>query len=355
MNFRWSIHYRERAALLVSVLLLLSGGCRVWQRTKVTSASTLESRHFVQQAAESIEQKNMENAESQLKLAVKSNPENIEARTMLADTLWNQGSYSEATKQMEKVVRHPEVQAEQIVKLAWMHFEQNNYSPAQKYVSRALKENNEIADAWILQGKLYEIQGKSDQTLAAYHQAVFLAPENEKTQTLLAKQYLKLGKAQRALETAQTARCKNQSNRVNEEILLCEGNALLQLQRNSEAIQILNQANTLAPQNIEIISALAQAHYQNQNFGPAFQTAARGLEIEPENQICSEIMTQVQFASNIYRQRETTAASTPTHQTPVILPGNSHSPVLPSPVPAEIGIRYGTKVQEKDSPRINSR
>ncbi len=356
MNFDLSIYVRTRIIpVLVLALFLTTSGCRVWQRTRVTSVATLESRQFVQQAAKSIEGKNMEDAQSQLKLAVKVNPENIEARTMLADTLWNQGSFSEAVKEMEKVVRHPEVQPEQIVKLAWMHFEQNNYPLAQKYVSRALQENSGIADAWILQGRLYEIEEKPEQTLAAYHQAVFLDPENEKTQTLLARRYLDLDKPQRALEVAQTARSKNRSSGVNEELLLCEGMALTRLQRNSEAVQILRQANAQAPQNIKILSTLALAQYQNGDWGQAFQSATRVLEMDPGNSVCAELANQIQIAANGRSSSDAgSARKLQSSRSPVNGPAqNSAVPSLPSPVPAEMGVRYGREVKEIESFRTS--
>lgn len=253
---------------------------------------------------------------------------------MLADSLWNHESYSEAIKEMERVARHPEVQPEQLVKLAWMHFERQNYPQAQKYVSRALGENNGIADAWILQGRLYELEEKPSETLSAYHQAVFLDPDNEKTQTLLARQYLEVGKAQRALEVAQTVRSKTRGSDVNAELLLCEGTALMRLQRNSEAVQILRQANAQTPDNVRVLSALAQAQYRNRDFGQAFQTATRGLELEPGNSVLGEIAGQIQ-----------TASAGSTGNRPV---ASFPSPPLPSLVPAETGARYGREVKEEE-------
>ena len=252
----------------------------------------------MQQAAESMEQQDTENASARLALAVKTNPENIEARTMLADLLWNQGDREEATRQMERVVLHPEVTPELVVKLAWMFFEQKNYALAQKYVSLGLKHNSGMADAWILQGKIYELQNQNEQALTAYHQAAFYAPEDEKIQTMLAKQYLKLGKPQRALEAAQAAKRKSAADAPSEEILLCEGKALSQLQRQPDAVRVLLQARAQNPQSTPILSALAEAQYLNRDFGAAYQTAARGLELSPGNETCSQIVAQVQTASN---------------------------------------------------------
>ncbi len=305
----------------LAMLLLFTGsftGCRVWHRTKVSSASTLASRQYVQQAAESIEQKNINDAAIKLELAVKENPQNLEARTMLADTLWNQNRRKEAILQMEKVVTLPEVTPELVVKLAWMYFEQENFSLAQKYVSLGLRHNAELADAWFLQGRIYELQGETASALTAFHQAAFYAPENVKIQTEIAEQYLKLQKPQRALEAAQSAQSQNPAGTPSADLLLYEGKALAQLNRHPDAVRILTRANQLSPENTAILSALATSHYQNGNILAAYQTAARGLQMNPHDPECSRIAQELHVTAS--RQ-----ASLP-------------------PVTADVGNRVGTKV-----------
>lgn len=358
------------AAVMV-FLLGTCGGCRVWHRTRVSSAETIASRQYVQQAVESIEQKEMGNASSQLALAVKTNPENLEARTMYADTLWNQGECDEAIRQMEKAVRHPEVTPELVVKLAEMYFERENYSLAQRYVSLGLRHNSGMPDAWVLQGKIHEIQNHPEQALAAYHQAAFYAPEDVKIQTLLAQQYLKNGKPQRALEAAQAAQEKSTTDTPPVEVLLCKGEALSQLQRNGEAVQVLAQANTLQPENPQILTALASAQFQNQEYSSALQNAARGLKLEPENAQCSAILHEIQSVAAARTGGNTvvsalsdtsgTPAGTPTTSPNTSLAASAEAPIprsdvspaaappaaspVASPVPAQVGTRYGAGVR----------
>lgn len=315
------------AFISASLLLTTSGGCRVWHRTRVSSAETIASRQYVQQAVESIEQNKMENAKSQLALAVKTNPENLEARTMYADELWKEGNREEAIRQMQKAVIHPEVTPELVVKLAEMYFECSNYSLAQRYVSLGLRHNSGLAEAWILQGRIYEIQQRSEQALAAYHQAVFYAPENVTYQTLLAQQYLKNGKPQRALEAAQAAQDKSNSDAPPIEILLCKGTALSQLARNHEAVQVLAQANALHPQNAQILTALASAQCENQNYSYAFQSATQALNLDPGNAQCTALLNQIQAVAAAQR------------------PGTTISPSATVPVPARIENRIGNNVQ----------
>lgn len=293
------IHFRKLLVfLLIPVLLFSASGCRVWYRTKISSADTIASRQFVQQAVESIEQENMENAESQLALAVRANPENIEACSMYADALWNQGKHQEAIAQMEKVVRNSEVTPELVVKLSWMFFECGEYGKAQKFLTLGLKHDPELADAWLLQGKLHELQQKPELALNAYHQAVFHEPENGDLQLVLAQQYLKLEHFQRALESARAAKGKNSENaEFPAEILLCEGDALVKLQRTSEAVQTFRLAFSKELKDPELLSRLASAQLQCGDLAGAYQTAQRGAETAPQNGVFSQVLHQIQLAS----------------------------------------------------------
>jgi len=268
---RWNL-------IVLALLCVTSVGCRVWNRTHVTSAETIASRQFVQRAAEFLEQHDVENAESQLLDALNANPANTEARAMLAETLWKQGEKEKATLQMEKVVASPEVTPEQVIRLAQMYFEQKDFLKAQKYVSLAFRYDNSLSAAWLLQGEIYEVQSRNEDALATYHQAAFYEPENSEIQLKIATTYLKLGKPQRALETVQNARMKGSAEDAPSEMLLCESQALTDLNRLNDAMRLLTIANQKDPENIKIQTALAQ-----------FQPVQGPTLVTPGTRIGSEI------------------------------------------------------------------
>lgn len=250
--------FHHWSLLVLGLLFVTMTGCRVWNRTHVTSAETLASRQYVQRAAESLEQQHVEDAESQLNEALNSNPANAEARAMLADLLWKQGKKKEATSAMEQVVIGPEVTPEQVTRLAQMYFDQGNYLKAQSWVSLSFRHDASLSSTWLLQGEIYEIQARNEEALAAYHQAAFYAPENSKIQLKIARVYLKIGKPQRALETAQNARLKGSMEDAPPEMLLCESKALAELHRTEDARELLMIAHQKDPENTEIQTALAQ-------------------------------------------------------------------------------------------------
>ena len=244
--------------MVLGMLFVTLTGCRVWNRTHVTSAETLASRQYVQRAAESLEQQNEEDAESQLNEALNSNPSNFEARTMKAEILWKQGKKKEATAEMEKAVTSPEVTPEQITRLAQMHFDQGDFQKAQNCVSLSFRYDASLSSTWVLQGEIYEIQGRNEDALAAYHQAAFHEPEDSRIQLKIASTYLKIGKPQRALETVQHARLKGSTEDAPPEMLLCESKALTELNRTTDAVRLLMIARQKNPENAEIQTALAQ-------------------------------------------------------------------------------------------------
>lgn len=251
-------HFHHWNLAVLGLLLVTLTGCRVWNRTHVTSAETLASRQYVQRAAESLEQQNEKDAESHLGEALNSNPANIEARTMMAELLWKQGKQKEATAEMEQAVKSPEISPEQITRLAQMYFSQGNFREAQNYVSLSFRQDASLSSTWVLQGEIYEIQARNEDALAAYHQAAYYTPDDFEIQLKIANTYLKIGKPQRALETAQNARLKGSTEDAPSEMLLCESKALAELNRTSDAVRLLTIARQKDPGNAEIQTALAQ-------------------------------------------------------------------------------------------------
>lgn len=251
-------HFHHWNLAVLGLLFVTLAGCRVWNRTHVTPAGTLASRQYVQQAAESLDQQHVEDAESQLNEALNSNPSNAEARTMLAEILWKQGKQKEATAEMEQAVKSPEVTPEQATRLAQMYFDQGNIQKAQSWVSLSFRYDASLSSTWVLQGEIYETQARNEDALAAYHQAAFHAPEDSSIQLKIANTYLKIGKPQRALETAQNARLKGSTEDAPPEMLLCESKALAELNRTTDAVRLLTIARQKAPENTEIQMALAQ-------------------------------------------------------------------------------------------------
>lgn len=251
-------HFHHWNLAVLGLLFVTLAGCRVWNRTHVTPAGTLASRQYVQQAAESLDQQHVEEAESQLGEALNSNPANAEARTMLAEILWKQGKQKEATAEMEQAVKSPEVTPEQATRLAQMYFDQGNIQKAQSWVSLSFRYDASLSSTWVLQGEIYETQARNEDALTAYHQAAFHAPEDPRIQLKIASTYLKIGKPQRALETAQNARLKGSTEDAPAEMLLCESKALAELNRTEDAVRLLTIARQKDPENAEIQTALAQ-------------------------------------------------------------------------------------------------
>lgn len=244
--------------VVLGLLFVTMTGCRVWNRTHVTSAGTLASRQYVQQAARSLEQNNEEDAEVQLSEALDSNPANTEARVMMAEILWKKGKQKEATAEMERVAASVEAAPEHVTRLAQMYFDQGNFQDAQKWVSTSFRFNDSLSATWVLQGEIYEKQARNEDALASYHQAAFYAPEDSKIQLKIASIYLRIGKPQRALETAQNARLKGLAEDASAEMLLCESKALAELNRSTDARRLLMIAYQKDPENTEIQTALAQ-------------------------------------------------------------------------------------------------
>ncbi|MDO4576221.1 MAG: tetratricopeptide repeat protein [Planctomycetia bacterium] len=272
--------FRQIAISLLGTLLACSSGCQFWRRTGVSSASTLASRQYVQEAVDSLQANHRSDAFTRLELAVKANPENYEARVLLADLLWESGSHEDAILQMQRATQNKDATAEMFVKLAWMYYETEEYGLAQKNLQRGLKRNASLADGWVLQGKLYEHDGKLPQAIAAFHQAVFYNPEESRAPLCLSDCYLKNQQPQRALETILAAKSKCPAGQETAEMLYREGLAMSQLKRYDEAARVLALAATKSD-DPKIRESLAGLQKQTNPAVSADVTPQYGSQVTP--------------------------------------------------------------------------
>ncbi|MDO4584046.1 MAG: tetratricopeptide repeat protein [Planctomycetia bacterium] len=287
---------------MLLILILLQNGCQFWRRTGVSSASTIASRQYVQQAVDAIQLENHSEATQKLALALKANPDNYEARAMYADTLWENGDVENGILEMQRVVQHEDATAEMFLKLAWMYYETEEWGLAQKYLNQGLQQNSTLADAWVLQGKIFQKQNDSPRAIAAFHQAIYYNPEESKAALYLADEYLLTQRPQRALETIQVALSKFPPSQEPVEMLYREGLAMSHLKRHADAVEILTAATEkmagkqlFSPEDEQkVLLALAEAQYQAGRYADAIHTAFRGLEVGPYNQRCAQLVRQIQ-------------------------------------------------------------
>ena len=303
------------SALAFCVLLLAlftQSGCRLWNRTSVSSKETLESRQCLQQAVDLLDDGETDEGTRALAQAVKANPKNYEARAMYAEQLWKAGNQETAIIQMQLAVRSEDATAEMYIQLAQMFYETGSYDDAQKALTNGLRRDATNPAAWVLQGKLYEQNHQPDRALAAFHQALFHDPENTEAMVHLADSYLRAGKPQRALEIAQYSRNRGfaaSSEDPNTPALLYrEGLAMTQLKRYTDALEVLtlaaNQTSqplgevpatpTQVAEHAQILTALANAQFQAGHPAEAASTARQALAFSPSNEQCLNIVAQTE-------------------------------------------------------------
>ncbi|MDO4549642.1 MAG: tetratricopeptide repeat protein [Planctomycetia bacterium] len=285
------IQYAILATIIVPIIFLT--GCQIWRHVGVSSATTLASRQYMQQAVESLQLNEENTARQKLELALKTNPENMEARAMYADVLWDIGEQEKAISELKQVVDSPEVSPATYVKLARMYYDTLQWEISQKYLSEALRRDSSRSDAWTLQGRLYLTSFHTEKAASAFHQAIFYNPENWEAFLLLSDLYLTDQKPQRALETVQYVRHKFPPDQEPPEVLYREGLAMCALGRFSEAVETLTLADSRMPQEINILSALAHAQYNAGKTADALHTAELAINIMPENEMCLNLLRHI--------------------------------------------------------------
>jgi tetratricopeptide (TPR) repeat protein len=287
--------------LIVSLLALLAGGCRIPGLRGPVSDSLATSRQLSQQGTAALERGQQQEAEGVLAKAVKACPADPDARRYYAEALWLRGARTEAVAQLEETSRLLPDDATVRVRLAQMYAAMGQLDPARRYAEQAVALNPKLAAAWATRGAVVQTSGELRQALADYHRALGYAPDDRQILIEIAELYRRLNEPQRALETLQTLADTYSSGEEPQQVLYLLGLAYVAQRRYDDGVESLAAAAARDKPTPEILFRLGEAQWLAGRPADAAAALRQALAVDARHQPSRELLTRMEVA----RQTET--------------------------------------------------
>jgi len=251
-------------SLAATASLLVAGGtgCRFIPRTGPVPQNLADARRLCNAGLSAADQKDLLRAEGLLERAVKECPTDIDARRHYADVLWKRGERMDAVRQIAEALRIAPGDVGLCIDGGRMYMELGLLDDADRLAQEAVAAAPRSAAAWRLRGQVSLARGKAEESLADFHRALALAPDDRDILLETADVYRRLDRPQRALATLAILGETYGPNQTPAAVLEMEGMAQEALGRKADAIDSYRQAiarGGAAAETATRLAALEQA------------------------------------------------------------------------------------------------
>ena len=265
------------------VLAAAQAGCHFRRWDGPVPRSLVVSRQLSQQGQTALERRNWERAEQLLAQAVKTFPQDAEARRHYAEALWQRGKRGEALDEMRVAMRLAPDDPQLLARAAEMRLAGGDGAEAGRLIERALDVDPKNPRVWALRGKRFEQTGDVRAALADYQRALGYRPDDRDVLLSVAEAYRRLNEPQRALASLH---CLAETYPPGEEppqIHYLTGLAYSGLGRFADAVDSFSAARDRGPAWPELLFRLADAQWRAGRPEDARQTALRALALDPRH------------------------------------------------------------------------
>ncbi len=268
-------------------------GCRFRGWEGPVPRSLVLSRQLSQQGQAALERRNWEAAEQLLAQAVKTFPQDAEARRHYAEALWQRRKQSEAINQMRQAMRLAPDDPQLLVRAAEMGMIHGDNAEAARRVEHALDVDPKNPRVWALRGKLREQTGDLRAALADYQRALSYRPDDREVLLSVAEAYRRLNQPQRALAGLQNLAETYPPGEEPPRVLYLIGLAYSAEGRFADAAESLLAARDRGPVSPELLFRLADAQWRAGRPTEAQQTAARSLALDPRHAGSQQLLRRI--------------------------------------------------------------
>ena len=229
-------------AAAASLLVAAGSGCRFIPRAGPAPNDLAEARRLCNAGLSAADQKDLMRAEGLLERAVKQCPTDIDARQHYADVLWKRGERMDAVKQIAEAMQIAPDDVGLCIDGGRMYMELGLLDDADRLARQAVSGAPRSAEAWRLHGQVSLARGKAEESLADFHRALAIAPDDRDILLETAEVYRRLDRPQRALATLAILGETYGPNQTPANVLEMEGMAQEALGRRADAIESYRQA-----------------------------------------------------------------------------------------------------------------
>ncbi len=284
------------------VMLLMAAplvaGCRWPGSDGPVSDSLASCRRLSQQGVAASERGDHDRAAKLLAQAVKTFPDDPEARRHYSEALWQQGAKPQAIAELETAVRLAGEDAELRVRLAQMYLEQGQDRRARQNAELALDLNPKLASAWATRGRVMRATDQLDRALADYHRAIGYAPDDREILLEIAELYRQINQPRRALATLHSLATTYAPGEEPQRVLYLTGLACMALGRHEEAIQSLSAAVICESPSAEHLHCLGQAELLAGHPSRAETAVLQALALQPRHAQSRQLLDHIRTAQH---------------------------------------------------------
>ncbi len=280
------------AAFLLATWLTMPG-CQLPGRGGAVPESLAASRQLSRRGVAALERSRWDEAEKLLGRAVKSCPEDPDARRHYAEALWQRGARAEAIAQLDDALKLAPGDGALLVRMAEMQLQSGRIAPARKYAEDAIDLDPKLVPAWVVRGRIARAVGDYRAALADFHRALGGAPDDQGILLEVAEVYRELNRPQRALATLHRLSDTYAPGEEPQQVLYLEGLACLALGRNTDAAEKLALAASRDRPSAEILYRLSQAELAAGRPELAAAAARHALDLDPQHAASREILARI--------------------------------------------------------------
>ncbi len=160
----------------------------------------------------------------------------------------------------------------------------NDYEDAIKWLKRSVEMNSSDKEAWYFLGRAYYSRGRLPESETAFRTVLQLDPRHEKAENNLGLILEAEGKHEEAAKAYRQAIAWSEQASVNDEQpYLNLGNLLMEQDRLSDAIPLLEKAAQIAPQDATCHLKLGSAYLHANREADAQRELEHSTQLDPEN------------------------------------------------------------------------
>jgi len=225
-----------------AAVLAVVAGCRLVNRSGPVAPELADSRRLCNEGLTAADRDDLVRAEALLAEAVKSCPDDVDARRHYADVLWRRGERMEAVRSLQAALDLSPADASLCVEGGRMYLELGLLNDAESLAAEAVRLAPRSADSWRLHGAVAMARGQFDAAVADFHRALAIAGDDPDLLADTARAYLALGKPRRVLATLAILAEQRGADGLSGDLLAVEARAQESLGRPAEAADAWRRA-----------------------------------------------------------------------------------------------------------------
>lgn len=288
-------HFTKSAIrLILGVALLGEAGCRLMQREALATKLLAQSRLLSQQALYAMQKGDLQEADRLLVQALRTSPNDTEARARYARVLWMCGKREEALRQLQIALRTTSDNPDLHVQMADCYLELGRLNLAKNHAEAAVRLGPKNPSAWLTLGRVALAEKETEKALAAFHRVLGLRPGDREALRWIAQTYEAKGDWEQVLAVRQRILEGYAPGEEPADELAALGETYRILGRFADAAGAYLRAAQKVPEPTDYLMAAAEAYFQAGQVEAAAQIANRVLAANPQNPQARDLLSQLQ-------------------------------------------------------------